>query len=45
MNRTGNATAATLPPCRDTPLADEFVPGARSRNGCWSVNTPERFKS
>ncbi len=42
MKPTGNATAAPLPQRRNTLLADEFVRVARSRNGCWNVNTPER---
>jgi len=33
MKLTGNATAAALPPCRNTLPAGGFVPGARTRIG------------
>jgi hypothetical protein len=42
MKPTGNATAAPPPQRRNALIADEFVPVARTRNGCLNVNTPER---
>jgi hypothetical protein len=41
MNPTGNAAAASFQPYRNTLLADEFIPGTRTRNGRWNVNSSE----
>jgi len=45
MKLIGNATATALPPCRNTLLADEFGPVARTRNWHWNVKTPEGHNS
>ena len=45
MKLTGNATAASLPPRRNTLLADELVPGARTRNWHWNFNDSRKTRT